>query len=94
MARILLTQHAGYSDGEVDASRNAVYETLNRWTSEVLVELQSSAAKYLYMLQRSKINLSNDAFVDGTHPTDLGMEQYARAYEKKINEILQEMQTN
>ena len=94
MARILLTQHAGYSDGEVDASRNAVYETLNRWTSQVFVELQSSAAKYLYMLPRSKINLSNDAFVDGTHPTDLGMEQYAQAYEKKLNEILQEMQTN
>ncbi len=93
-ARILLTQHAGYSDGEVDASRNAVYETLNRWTSEVFVELQSSEAKYLYMLPRSKINLSNDAFVDGTHPTDFGMEQYAQAYEKKLNEILQEMQTN
>ena len=93
-ARILLTQHAGYSDGEVDASRNAVYETLNRWTSQVFVELQGDGARNLYMLSKSKINLTNDAFVDGTHPTDLGMEQYAQAYEKKLNEILQEIQTN
>lgn len=93
-ASILLTQHAGYSDGEVNSSRNAVYKTLNRWTSEVFIELQDSDAKNLYMLSRSKINLSNDAFVDGTHPTDLGMEQYAKAYEKKLNEILKEIQTN
>ena len=93
-ARILLAQHAGYSDGEVDSSRKAVYESLNRWTSEVFVELQRNGARNLYLLSRSKINLSNDAFVDGTHPTDLGMEQYAKAYEKKLNEILQGIQTN
>ena len=89
LAKILLTQHAGYSDGEIDSSRNAVYETLNRWTTEVFDDLQSKDIKNLYMLPRNKINLSNDAFVDGTHPTDLGMEQYALAYEKKLIEILQ-----
>jgi hypothetical protein len=40
------------------------------------------------MLAKKEISLSNDAFVDGTHPTDLGMEQYARAYEIKLNGIL------
>ena len=93
-ASILLTQHAGYSDGEVDHLRKEIYETLNRWTSEVFDELQSKGANNLYMLSRSNINLSNDAFVDGTHPTDLGMEQYAQAYQKKLNEILQGIQTN
>ena len=33
------------------------------------------------------IGLSNDAFVDGTHPTDLGMQQYAEAYQKKLINI-------
>lgn len=36
------------------------------------------------MLSIKQINLSKDAFVDGTHPTDLGTEQYAIAYEKTI----------
>ncbi|MEP3210933.1 MAG: SGNH/GDSL hydrolase family protein [Maribacter sp.] len=87
-ARILLTHHAGYSDGEVDRSRNEVYKTLNRWTSEVFIDFQRDRIRYLYLLPRNKINLSNDAFVDGTHPTDLGMEQYANAYGEVLAPLL------
>ncbi|TMM59009.1 hydrolase [Maribacter algarum] len=87
-ARILLTHHAGYSDGDVDSSRKKVYETLNRWTSEVFIDFQRSKIRNLYLLPKSKINLSNDAFVDGTHPTDLGMEQYAKAYEEALSNLL------
>lgn len=87
-SKILLTQHAGYSDGEVDSGRRSIYETLNRWTSDVFEELQKSNPQNLYMLTKAEINLSNDAFVDGTHPTDLGMEQYAKAYKAKLNAIL------
>lgn len=87
-AKILLTQHAGYSDGKVDTDRKSVYETLNRWASEIFVELQRNNPRNLYMLTKEEINLMNDAFVDGTHPTDLGMEQYAKAYEKTIVPLL------
>lgn len=87
-AKILLTHHAGYSDGEVDSSRKDVYETLNRWTEEVFLEFKRAKIGNLYMLTKNKINLSNDAFVDGTHPTDLGMEQYAQAYEQAIAPLL------
>ncbi len=87
-ARILLTLHAGYSDGEVDSSRKEVYETLNRWTSEVFLDFKRARIRNLYLLPKSKINLSNDAFVDGTHPTDLGMEQYAKAYEAALTNLL------
>ena len=79
---ILLVQHAGYSDGLVDADRKKVYETLNSWMSEVFTALKKEGFEKLYMLTKEEIGLSNDAFVDGTHPTDLGMEQYAAAYEK------------
>ena len=87
-AKILLTQHAGYGDGEVDTDRKNVYETLNRWTTEVFEEQQRNSHRNLYMLTKEEINLSNDAFVDGTHPTDLGMEHYAKAYEKTILPLL------
>lgn len=87
-ARILLTHHAGYSDGEVDTTRKEVYETLNRWASEVFIDFQRGGTKNLYLLSRNKIGLSNDAFVDGTHPTDLGMEQYAKGYEEALTALL------
>jgi len=84
-ARIVLTQHAGYSDGEVDETRKEVYKTLNRWQFEVFLEFKEIAGGRLLL---AKINLSNDAFVDGTHPTDLGMEQYALSYEQALTNLL------
>lgn len=86
-ARILLTHHAGYSDGAVDSERRKVYETLNRWTNEVFLDFQGDSTPNLYLLKKSEIGLSNDAFVDGTHPTDLGMEQYAEAYLKILKPL-------
>ncbi|MFK7813600.1 MAG: SGNH/GDSL hydrolase family protein [Maribacter sp.] len=84
-ARILLAQHAGYSDGEVDEERKKVYKTLNRWQLEVFIEFKEIAGGRLLF---AKFNLSNDAFVDGTHPTDLGMEQYAQDYKKALAPLL------
>ena len=84
---ILLVQHAGYSDGLVDAEREKVYDTLNSWMTEVYEGFKAHGAQNLYMLTKEEIALTNDAFVDGTHPTDLGMQQYAEAYEKMIKYI-------
>jgi len=84
-ARILLAFHAGYSDGEVDSTRREVYKTLNRWLLEVFTEFKEIAGGRLFLV---RFSLSNDAFVDGTHPTDLGMEQYAKAYEEALSPLL------
>lgn len=84
---ILLTQHAGYSDGPVDATRERVYITLNEWLEESFKIFKAEGITNIYMLKREDIGLSNDAFVDGTHPSDLGMQRYAVAYAKKIKAI-------
>lgn len=84
---ILLVQHMGYSDGILENKRASIYETLNLWMEETYKNLKNNGIPNLHMLTKEELNLSNDAFVDGTHPTDLGMEQYAKAYEKKIKEI-------
>ncbi|NNE76428.1 MAG: hydrolase [Pricia sp.] len=84
---ILLVQHVGYSDGLVDKERKSVYETLNRWMVETLENLKKQGVENLYIMTKSEIGLSNDVFVDGTHPTDLGMVLYATAYSKKIKAI-------
>ncbi|WP_149273665.1 SGNH/GDSL hydrolase family protein [Pareuzebyella sediminis] len=84
---ILLTQHAGYSDGLVNSAREKVYLTLNEWLEESFKSLKAEGISNIYMLTKKDIGLSNDAFVDGTHPTDLGMQQYAMAYATKIKAI-------
>jgi lysophospholipase L1-like esterase len=85
---ILLVQHAGYADGLVDSERHDAYEALNLWMTEVFQDLRKEGTENLFMLTKNQLGLSNDAFVDGTHPTDLGMVQYATAYEKILAQIL------
>lgn len=46
----------------------------------------------LFLMTKADINLSNDALVDGTHPSDLGMQAYADAYQRTIRTILKEPQ--
>ncbi|SDD73910.1 Lysophospholipase L1 [Pricia antarctica] len=87
---ILLVQHAGYSDGPVDTSRKKVYETLNSWMTESFDALKRDGFEKMYLLTKAEIGLSNDAFVDGTHPTDLGMAQYAAAYEKILEPLVRQ----
>jgi len=85
---VLLVQHAGYSDGLVNNHRKSVYETLNSWLYESFESLKAKGIKDLHLLTKEEIGLTNDAFVDGTHPTDLGMQQYGDAYEKVLLNIL------
>jgi hypothetical protein len=85
---ILLTEHAGYSDGLVDEKRAMLYTNLNSWLQETVAELKSSGAKGIHILTKEEIGMGIDDFVDGTHPSDLGMQKYASAYGKKLNEIM------
>lgn len=85
---ILLVQHMGYSDGMLESKRASIYETLNLWMAETYKSMKNNGVPNLHMLTKEELNLSNDAFVDGTHPTDLGMEQYAKAYHNKLTAII------
>lgn len=87
-ALILLVEHAGYSDGLVNSERKSIYEALNSWTKDTFEQLKKVGFNNLYLLTKEEIGLTNDAFVDGTHPTDLGMQQYAKAYTNKLQDIM------
>jgi len=86
---ILLTEHAGYSDGLVYEPRAEIYENLNVWLKESFGQLNEQGVNGIYTLTKDEIGLGTDDFVDGTHPTDLGMSKYASAYAKKLKEILE-----
>ncbi|MVM36157.1 acetylhydrolase [Spirosoma sp. HMF4905] len=87
---ILLVEHAGYTEGSLNPTRKQLYTEVNELMQQAFAQLKSEGVQKLYMLPKSAINLTNDAMVDGTHPTDLGMQQYADAYERSIRPILNE----
>jgi len=45
--------------------------------------------KKLYVLTEKEIGFDINSLTETTHPTDIGMLQYAKAYEKKIRKIVQ-----
>ena len=87
---ILVVEHDGYSDAPVDAQRHKTYTDLNRIAKEAFAQLQADGVMDVHLLTKEELNLSMESFVDGTHPTDLGMMEYALAYEKKIRDIISE----
>lgn len=52
--------------------------------------LQEEQIPDIYYLTKEEIGIPADGMVDGVHSTDLGMQQYADSYLKKIREILHE----
>ncbi len=87
---ILLVEHAGYTDGGINPTRQQLYNEVNILLRQAFAQLKGEGINGLYLLPKSQINLDPDAMVDGTHPTDLGMQQYADAYERAIRPILNE----
>ncbi len=87
---ILLVEHAGYAEGRINPERRKLYQEVNTLLKGAFARLKTEGVGQLYLLPMSEINLSLDATVDGTHPSDVGMQQYAAACEKSIRTILDE----
>ncbi len=85
---ILLTEHDGYTDGDMNAPRLKDYTGVNQALKEVMDSLVASGVKNLYKLTKTEINQDIESMVDGVHPNDIGMMRYADAYEKKLRGIL------
>jgi lysophospholipase L1-like esterase len=87
---VLLVDHAGYG-GEKSVKENAKRVSgLNEANHQAYEQLKEEGVKGIYLLSREELGLGFDSFVDGVHPTDLGMQEYALAYEKCLRRILNE----
>jgi lysophospholipase L1-like esterase len=86
---ILIVEHAGYSDSLTDRERDETIRRVNSVAKAVYKELLSEGHKAIFLLTKEEIDLSFDATVDGTHPSDLGMDQIASAYVEVVKQILQ-----
>jgi lysophospholipase L1-like esterase len=87
---ILFVEHTGFGDAAVNAgTRNSVND-INKLLEETIPELKAKGATNIFVLTKDELGLSFDGMVDGIHPTDLGMQQYADGFEKKVRGILHE----
>ncbi len=89
-APILLAEHCGFTDEGINPSRRNNVAALNKAQRDAMEILKSDGYNNLHLLTKEEIGLSIDATVDGIHPSDLGMVEYATAYEKKLRTILAE----
>ena len=89
-APILLVEHSGYTNDLTSAQTEKSYRDSNAELLRAYQTLQEEGIQGLHYLTHAEIGLSMDAMVEGVHPSDLGMRQYADAYIRKIKEILHE----
>jgi len=87
---ILLTEHAGYTDGFINPARMDSYTRVNKIQKATFEKLQNEGILNLHYLAYDELGLQLDDMVDGTHPNDLGMMRYAQSYEIKLRNILNE----
>jgi lysophospholipase L1-like esterase len=86
---ILLTEHSGALPGlNLDSSITSKYTHVSQVLSATFYKLQKEGIKNIYLLKAQKIGFTYDSTIDGTHPNDIGMIQYANAYEEIIKQIL------
>lgn len=85
---ILLTEHDGYTDELISPKRKADYENPNIALNETFKQLKAKGIKNIYLLTKKEIGQDIESMVDGVHPNDLGMMNYANAYQKIIKKIL------
>ena len=89
-APILLTESCGSPDSVYCPSINREYCEGDANLRQAYKQLQSDGVKNIFYLTRQEIGLTEDAMIEGTHPNDIGNMLYAKAYEKKLREMLSE----
>ena len=85
---ILFTEHAGYGDEDMNASKKETYTAANNVLRSFYESLKKSGIKNIHYLSRQEIGLNTESTVDGIHPNDIGMLEYAKAYSKKIKKLV------
>jgi lysophospholipase L1-like esterase len=87
---ILLTDHDGYMNEGINAGSKEEIQILNTTLKQEFDSLTAAGSKNIHLLTKDEIGQDIESTVDGTHPNDIGMMNYANAYEKKIREVIDE----
>ncbi|WP_229738486.1 SGNH/GDSL hydrolase family protein [Parapedobacter pyrenivorans] len=88
---ILFTQHPGLADEIYNVEEKRRVDRVNNVLERVVHDLENEGASRVYMLTKSALGICQECTVDGTHPTDYGMRNYATGYEGIIRTIFEEI---
>lgn len=84
---VLLVEDADAHVGVMDTLLRASFNRVNSTARTAFLALKERGIGNLYYLASDQIGLDIGSTVDGLHPNDRGMEQYAKAYASCIKEI-------
>ena len=85
---IILAEHCCGVDGmNMDSVMASRYKAASEIAAEVYHKMKKEGVRDIYLLTAAAIGFTTESTVDGTHPNDIGMMQYAEAYEKLISKI-------
>lgn len=87
-APILLVEHAGDMGSTAAPARGTAIDAANRALRRAYDSLRARGENDIYYLTRKEIGFTADAQVEGVHPNDIGMRQYADAYLRKLHVML------
>ena len=85
---IVLVDHLGYPQSKSDSKTRMMESNSIRMQRLAYEQLKKEGVKKLYYMSYDDIALPQDATVEGSHPSDYGMQVYAEAYRKKLRKIL------
>lgn len=85
---IVLTEHADATISLVNADRQKPFIVINTLMKKLFIQMKKQGVKNISLLTAEEIGLNIDSTADGIHPSDLGMMQYANAYEKLIRTLI------
>ena len=85
---IIITEHCGTLHAEASPKSDEAHVLGNKECHKAYEQLKKQCVKGLYYLSKEDIGLSMDASIDGWHPNDVGMFEYAEAYKKVIKKAL------
>ena len=86
-APILFVEH-NYANGASSQQSVDWYTHSNAEQRRAYLALISYGVENLFYLSHAELNFTQDSMVEGIHPNDIGMRQYADAYLRKLREIL------
>jgi hypothetical protein len=82
---IIFTEHCGGKDGiNLDTVMAQKYIAVSKISATVFKKMKKEGIKDIYELTASQIGFDTESTLDGTHPNDIGMMQYANAYYQLI----------
>ena len=87
-APILLVESFGNSDKVMSPSEDNIDSKGNAKLKEAYEEIKYEGIRNVFYLTEEEIGATEDAMIEGTHPNDIGMREYADAYIEKINYII------